>query len=189
MAEIILAEGVSGVPAADWNALVGDGSPFLEWEWLSALEEAGTVSAKTGWLPRPLLAHEGDQLVAACPLYVKGHSEGEFVFDWGWADAAYRAGIEYYPKLLVGIPFTPVTGARLLTRPGTDRAAWLQRLSLHLRELCQQNELSSVHVNFCEKEELEPLQAAGFVPRLGFQYHWRNEGYSSFNDYLSRFRS
>src|ERR671925_389681 len=97
-------------------------APFHEWEWLASLEQAGCVGERTGWLPRPLVIRESGRLVAACPLYEKHHSEGEFVFDWGWADAAQRAGIDYYPKLLVGVPFTPVTGARFLTAPGADRA-------------------------------------------------------------------
>ncbi len=189
MAEFELAEGVARIPPAAWNALAGDGSPFLEWEWLASLEAAETVTGETGWLPRPLVAREGNQLVAACPLYVKGHSEGEFVFDWGWADAAHRAGIRYYPKLLVGVPFTPVAGPRLLVAPGVDRGSWQRRLAVSLRELCLGNELSSVHVNFCQLDELEPLRAAGFVTRIGLQYHWMNDGYGSFEDYLARFRS
>jgi predicted N-acyltransferase len=189
MTRFELAEGVSQIPSTEWNALVGDGSPFLEWEWLASLEEAGTLTSETGWLPRPLVAREEGRLVAACPLYVKGHSEGEFVFDWAWADAAYRAGIRYYPKLLVGVPFTPVAGARLLARPGPDRAIWKQKLGAHLLELCLENELSGVHVNFCRKDELELLGNLGFLPRIGLQYHWTNEGYETFDDYLERFRS
>jgi hypothetical protein len=115
VAELELGEGVRQLVAGEWNALVGAESPFLEWEWLASLEDAGCVGPETGWAPRPLLLREAGRLVAACPLYVKGNSEGEFVFDFGWADAAGRAGIDYYPKLLVGVPFTPVTGARLLT--------------------------------------------------------------------------
>ncbi len=184
-----LLDGVRDVPREEWNALVGDGSPFLEWEWLSALEEGGTLGSESGWLPRPLTVRENGRLVAACPLYVKSHSEGEFVFDWGWADAAYRAGIRYYPKLLVGVPFTPVTGQRLLTAPDVDREAWVHRLAAELRRLCLDNELSSVHVNFCQNEELEGLRAAGFAVRIGAQYHWKNRGYGSFEEYLGAFRS
>ena len=100
---------------------MGDGSPFLEWDWLVALEEAGAVGPETGWLPQHLTLWEGERLVGACPLYVKGHSQGEFVFDHGWASAAHRARIPYYPKLLVAVPFTPVTGRRFLTAPGARR--------------------------------------------------------------------
>ncbi len=98
---------IQEAPRAAWDALVGDGSPFLEWDWLAALEEAGTVTPETGWLPQHLTLWEDDALIGACPLYVKGHSMGEFVFDQSWAAAARRAGIDYYPKLLVGVPFTP----------------------------------------------------------------------------------
>jgi predicted N-acyltransferase len=184
-----LLAGVRSLAPAEWNALVGDDSPFLEWEWLASLEESGAAHDATGWAARPLVAREGGHLVAACPLYVKGHSEGEFVFDWGWADAAGRAGIDYYPKLLVGVPFTPVTGGRLLTAPGADRAAWLARSAAALRELCLANEVSGVHVNFCRDDERAALEAAGFLPRLGFQYHWRNEGFAGFEAYLGSLRS
>jgi predicted N-acyltransferase len=189
MADFELLEGVRGVAPAEWNALVGDESPFLEWEWLASLEESGAATEASGWAPRPLVAREGGRLLAACPLYVKSHSEGEFVFDWGWAEAAQRAGIDYYPKLLVGVPFTPVTGGRLLTAPGADRAAWLPRLAEALRELCRSNRLSGAHVNFCRDDERAALCAAGFLPRLGFQYHWRNGEFASFEGYLASLRS
>ena len=189
MGEFELLEGVAEVPREEWNELVGDGSPFLEWEWLASLEESGAVGPQTGWGPKPLVAREGGRLVAACPVYVKGHSEGEFVFDWGWADAAYRAGIDYYPKLLVGVPFTPVTGARLLTAPGADRPLWCARLAAALREICRANQLSGAHVNFCLDDEGDALAGADFMPRLGVQYHFQNRGYRSFDDYLAGLRS
>ncbi|MDG2050616.1 MAG: peptidogalycan biosysnthesis protein, partial [Myxococcota bacterium] len=149
MPEFSLAEGVASLNETEWNALVADASPFLEWEWLSALERAGTLDPQSGWNARPLVVQEEGRLVAACPLYIKLHSEGEFVFDWSWADAASRAGLEYYPKLLVGVPFTPVTGARLLVAPGKDRLHWHAALAECLRSTCLGNNLSSVHVNFC----------------------------------------
>jgi predicted N-acyltransferase len=189
MLSLELAAGVASVPAADWNALVGGESPFLEWEWLASLEHAGCVAPEQGWQSMPLLLRDGAGLLAACPLYVKRHSEGEFVFDWGWADAAERAGIAYYPKLLVGVPFTPVTGARLLTAPGADRPACLAALARGLRELCAQNSLSGVHVNFCREDEVAALEQAGYLLRVGFQYQWRNEGFRSFDEYLARLRS
>jgi predicted N-acyltransferase len=120
---------------------------------------------------------------------VKRHGEGEFVFDFAWADAAERAGIRYYPKLLVGVPFTPVTGARFLVASGQDREAWTRRLAACLRELCAAHGFSGVHVNFCREDEREALERAGFLPRLGLQYHWRNDAYPSFDAYLERFRS
>lgn len=189
MADVEIAEGVATLPREEWNALVGDESPFLEWDWLASLEDAGTLTGSSGWLPHPLVVRENGRVLAACPLYVKGHSQGEFVFDWGWADAAEQAGIRYYPKLLVGVPFTPVTGARFLIAPGEDRAKWTRTLSIALREFCVAQDLSSVHVNFCLPEELPALEESGFLARVGIQYHWHNEGYESFEDYLSRFRS
>jgi predicted N-acyltransferase len=180
---------VSSLPPSEWNALVGDESPFLEWEWLASLEQAGCVGERTGWDARPLVVREGDRLVAACPLYIKSHSEGEFVFDWGWADAAERAGIRYYPKLLVGVPFTPVGGRRLLTASTADAGRYTQMLAGALREICSSNELSSVHINFCREDEADLLEHEGYLKRVGIQYHWHNEGYASFEDYLARFRS
>ncbi|MCP4003618.1 MAG: N-acetyltransferase [bacterium] len=189
MAEIELLNGVAEVPKDDWNALVGDQSPFLEWDFLASLEQADCVGDTSGWSARPLVARENGRVVAACPLYLKSHSEGEFVFDWNWADAAERAGISYYPKLLVGIPFTPVGGTRFLVASDQDRTHWVSQLGHALLGLCEDNDLSGVHVLFCAPEEVEPLERLGFELRIGVQYHWLNEGYADFNEYLSRFRS
>jgi predicted N-acyltransferase len=189
MPELELLDGVAELPRDDWNTLVGDQSPFLEWDWLASLEQAGCVGPDTGWQPRPLVARENGRLLAACPLYVKGDSEGEFVFDWGWADAAERAGIHYYPKLMVGVPFTPVTGARFLVAAGEDRDYWIGQLSAGLREICAENGLSSVHVNFCHEQETAPFENSEYLCRVGIQYHWHNHGYRSFDDYLGAFRS
>jgi hypothetical protein len=189
MPELELLDGVAELPRDDWNTLVGDQSPFLEWDWLASLEQAGCVGPDTGWQPRPLVARENGRLLAACPLYVKGDSEGEFVFDWGWADAAERAGIHYYPKLMVGVPFTPVTGARFLVAAGEDRDYWIGQLSAGLREICAENGLSSVHVNFCHEQETAPFENSEYLCRVGIQYHWHNHGYQSFDDYLGAFRS
>ena len=193
MTEVRVLEGVAEIAPAEWNALVGDGSPFLEWAFLASLEEAGCVGEATGWLPRPLVAYDDEgRAVAACPLYLKAHSEGEFIFDWSWADAAQRGGIRYYPKLLVGVPFTPVTGGRFLTAPGLsrkERRAWVGALGQALLDLCRENDFSGVHVNFCRPDELGTLQKVDYLARVGMQYHWHNEGYRSFDDYLSRFRS
>ena len=189
MPEFELLEGVREVPQQDWDALVGEASPFLEWSWLASLEDAGAVGPDTGWAARPLVARDGGRLVAACPLYVKGNSEGEFVFDWGWADAAYRAGIDYYPKLLVGVPFTPVTGSRFLVAPELDRSHWIRLMATAIRQIVDQNELSSAHVNFCQESEIAPLEQAEYELRVGVQYHWYNQGYGSFEDYLGALRS
>lgn len=187
--EIEIAQGVASLPRDEWNALAGEGSPFLEWDWLASLEDSGAVGPGTGWEARPLVARRDGRLVAACPLYVKEHSEGEFVFDFAWADAAERAGLPYYPKLLVGVPFTPVSGRRILTAASEDREGLVRRFADVLRETCLGNRLSSVHVNFCPPDEITGLEQGGFVRRIGLQYHWNNEGYASFEDFLSRFRS
>ncbi|MFQ5513781.1 MAG: GNAT family N-acetyltransferase [Myxococcota bacterium] len=189
MAELEILNGVAEVPREAWNALGQSSSPFLEWDWLASLEEAGTLGPESGWLSRPLVAREAGELVAACPLYVKTNSDGEFVFDWGWADAAQSVGLRYFPKLFVGVPFTPVTGARFLVAPGRDRGAWIERLGVALRDLCLRQSFSSVHVCFCRRDELEALEKLGFLPRMGLQYHWKNTGFGSFEEFLARFRS
>jgi predicted N-acyltransferase len=178
----------SDVRREEWDALVGAESPFLEWGWLASLEDAGCVGGRSGWSPQHLTLFQEDRLVAACPLYVKTNSEGEFVFDWSWASAAHRAGIDYYPKMLVGIPFTPATGLRFLTAPHLDRRGVVRLFGEALRDLCKEHELSSVHVNFCTEEEAEVLRDVGFTERAGFQYKWRNRGYGSFDDYLAALR-
>ncbi len=187
-----MAAGIASLPREHWNSLVADESPFLEWEWLASLEDAKCVGPGTGWLSRPLVAREGDRWLAACPVYVKGNSEGEFVFDWAWADAAERAGIPYYPKLLVGVPFTPVGGARFLVAPGEDRGRWVRELSAALVGKCRVEGPSGVHVNFCRHDEMEQLTrdaSSDFVARIGLQYHWQDRSYASFEDYLASFRS
>jgi uncharacterized protein len=188
--EIALVSRLADVGLEEWDALVGpEGSPFLEWDWLASLEEAGCVRSQAGWAPHHLTVRDGGRLVAAAPLYLKGHSQGEFVFDHSWADAAQEAGIEYYPKLLAAVPFTPATGMRLLTHPDLPRPPLLGVLARALRGICSGNEVSSLHVNFCLPDEVEALAEAGFLHRHGLQFHWRNDGYGSFEDYLSSLRS
>ncbi len=191
-------EGVNRVARDEWNGLVGGESPFLEWDWLASLEDSGAVGAGSGWLPRPLLARSGGRLIAACPVYLKAHSEGEFVFDFEWAEAAARAGIRYYPKLLVGVPFTPVTGARFLIAPDVDRDETIRQLGAALREICLNGEMSGVHINFCREHEAAALAGlsgdadvddGAYMLRIGFQYQWQNANYRTFDDYLEQFRS
>lgn len=182
-------QSLAEISPAAWDTLVADESPFLEHGWLASLEEAGCVRRETGWLPQHLTLWEGDRLVGACPLYVKGHSQGEFVFDHPWADAAERGGLRYYPKLLVAAPFTPATGARFLTGAGGDAAAVTHALGEALKDICARNNFSSVHVNFCLPHEVEALERIGFARRTGFQFQWVNQGWNSFDDYLAAFRS
>jgi predicted N-acyltransferase len=178
---IRIARKVSEVAHSDWDRLVGKGSPFVKWDWLDSLEQTGCVDEDTGWLPHHLVVERDGALVGLCPMYVKLHSMGEFVFDYEWADAAYRLGIQYYPKMLVGVPFTPVSGQRFVTASDEDRSA--------LARVAADNQISSVHVNFCLDEERRVLERVGFLSRSGLQFHWQNHGCRSFDDYLASFRS
>jgi predicted N-acyltransferase len=180
---------IAEVAREEWERLAAGCSPFLRWDWLDAFEQTGCVSDDTGWLPHHLLVERGGALVAACPMYLKLHSMGEFVFDWEWADAARRIGIQYYPKMLVGVPFTPATGHRFLTAAGEDRRALVELMGRALAKIAVENKISSVHVNFCLADEREALESVGFVARSGIQYHWQNRGFLSFDDYLASFRS
>ena len=189
--EAQIVEGIEKVSRDDWDALLApDDSPFVEWDWLHAMEQSGSASRDSGWAPFHILIRERPRkrIVAACPLYLKSHSMGEFVFDHGWADAAQRAGIRYYPKLVVGVPFTPHTGRRLLTAPGQDRQTLAMILANALVKICDDNKLSSVHINFCAEDEAPLLSRAGFLERHGYQYHWQNAGFATFDDYLARLK-
>jgi len=180
---------ISEIARESWDELAGEASPFLKWDWLDSLEKSGCVNERTGWVPHHLVIENGPRLVAACPLYLKLHSMGEFVFDYEWADAAHRAGIQYYPKMLVGVPFTPVTGHRFLTAAGEDRAELIGFMGQALAKIAADNKISSAHVNFCLPDERAALEQVGFLPRMGIQFHWRNRDFGSFDDYLGSFRS
>lgn len=170
---------LAGVSPAEWNALAA-GHPFLRHEFLHALHETGCASERTGWLPQYLSLWRDGRLEGAMPLYLKSHSRGEYVFDWAWADAYHRHGIEYYPKLLSAIPFSPVCGARLLA---TTREVRLRLVAASL-DLAAQT--SSLHVLFPSEDEAVDLVSAGMMLRRGVQFHWRNEGYESFEAFLAR---
>ena len=180
---------IAEVAPGRWDALVGNATPFLKWDWLDSLEQSGCVNERTGWLPHHVIVEKGATLVGACPMYLKLHSMGEFVFDYEWAEAAHRAGIQYYPKMLVGIPFTPVTGHRFLTAVGQDREPLIRFMGQALAKIAADNKISSVHVNFCLADEREALEQVGFFQRAGIQFHWQNRGFHSFDDYLGSFRS
>jgi hypothetical protein len=172
-----------GAPA--WDGLVAlqtDANPFLSYAFLHALHETGCAAPDSGWQPQFLTLWHGDALQAALPLYLKYHSYGEYVFDWAWADAYRRNGLEYYPKLLSAIPFTPVTGPRLLARDAAARAALVKALV----ELQQSNAISSTHILYPPADQAEALREAGFMQRTGVQFHWLNQGYRDFEDFLER---
>lgn len=175
---------LSDIGQTAWDALVAtqtDSSPFLSFAFLDALHESGCASSDTGWQPQYLTLWHKGQLDAALPLYVKSHSYGEYVFDWAWADAYRRNGLEYYPKLLSAIPFTPVAGSRLLARDASARNSLIAALTT----LQQHSGLSSTHILFPPEQQAQSLQAAGFMLRTAVQFHWINPGYRDFEEFLS----
>ena len=175
---------IADIPAAEWDACAGDDNPFLSHAFLEALEASGSATAETGWLPQHLaLEDEDGRLVAAVPLYLKTHSYGEYVFDWGWASAYEQAGGRYYPKLQCAVPFTPVTGPRLLLRPDAGPAA-ADTLIAAMIELARRHKVSSLHITFPTEPEWERFGKAGFLQRVGQQFHWQNDGYGCFDDFL-----
>jgi len=216
---IRIAKSLAGIPAADWDACAGQkarsgglpatvkatnedslspelstrgqfDNPFISHDFLSALEQSNSVGGRTGWQPRHLLAETKDgSLIGAAPCYVKSHSQGEYVFDHGWAEAYEHAGGEYYPKLQVAVPFTPVTGPRLLARPGPLAGQVRGALGDALAEIATTNDLSSAHVTFLTKTEWDLLGARGYLQRTDQQFHWENAGYATFEDFLGQLAS
>jgi predicted N-acyltransferase len=183
-------EGITGISEAAWDALLDEqATPFVRWAWLEALEHSGCVRDGSGWRPRHLALWDGDRLVAAAPAYLKEDSDGDFSRDWGWADAASRAGIAYYPKLTLTVPFTPVTGRRILAAPGFDRRVAVAALVEGARELARAEGANSIHVLFSNEGESEELSRAGMAKRISFQYHWKNNHYRNIDEYLARFDS
>ncbi len=184
---------IAEIPAAAWDALhaheAGLASPFVRHAFLSAAEASGSASPRTGWTPRHLVLRRGGRLVAAAPGYVRTGSDGDFSRDWDIAAAASRSGIAYYPKLFVGVPFTPATGRRILVAPGEDRATLTAALLERARRLAGEEELGAVQVVFPGAEEARDIEACGFALRIDFQYHWRNEGYRTPDEFLARFPS
>ncbi|WP_246034485.1 GNAT family N-acetyltransferase [Qipengyuania marisflavi] len=169
-----------------WNALAGRDNPFVSHEFLAALETSGSVGAGTGWQPAPIVVSEdGGPLLAAMPAYVKGHSQGEYVFDHAWADAYERAGGSYYPKLQIAVPFTPATGPRILS----SEPAFAAPLLSAAEQLCAQNGFSSAHATFIEPAQQALFSSAGWLLRSDIQFHWRNRGYATFDDFLATLAS
>ncbi len=191
--EIRILTSLADIRADDWDACAcpEDGrpiDPFTTHRFLSALEVSGSVGTGTGWNPRHITAYLDNQLIAAAPAYAKSHSQGEYVFDHSWADAYMRAGGRYYPKLQLTVPFTPATGRRFLTRTGfetTGQSALVQGAV----QLAAENQLSSLHITFCTEEEAEAGKEMGLMHRLGQQFHWVNDGYKTFDDFLTSLSS
>ncbi len=186
---LTLHQRIAEIDPADWNACAGTGggggNPFVSHGFLSALEDSGSASNRTGWLPQHAALRDGPRLMGVAPMYAKSHSYGEYVFDHGWANAFELAGGDYYPKLQVAVPFSPVPGPRLLARPETPPEAMGQALAQACRELG----LSSVHATFCTEAECETLGRAGWLQRQGKQFHWENAGYADFDGFLGALNS
>jgi hypothetical protein len=197
-----VATSLKAVPAAAWNACahpqtqdaIAAGfdreNPFISHEFLRALEESGCVGGRSGWSPAYLLVEDGDnRLLAAAPSFLKSHSQGEYVFDHSWADAYQRAGGRYYPKIQVAAPFTPATGPRLLVAPGPRAAEARAGLIAGLEALCEQTDASSVHVTFAQEPDVAALQEADYLERHDLQFHWFNEGFGTYDDFLGTLAS
>lgn len=183
-----VARSLQDVDPGQWNALVGNDSPFLRHEFLLALEQSGCAVPATGWDAHHLLVEGADgTLLGAMPLYLKAHSWGEFVFDFAWAEAHHRAGLPYYPRLVSAVPFTPASGPRLLTRPHGDCAATRRMLIQAARELARELSVSSLHVLFTDAVDRMELETAGLMARLDCQFHWHNADYRDFDGFLSGF--
>ena len=185
---------IADVAAADWDACANPAedchNPFISHAFLKALEDAETVHPRTGWQPQHLLLKSATGQVEGClPLYAKSHSKGEYVFDYGWADAFERAGGHYYPKLVAAVPFTPVPGPRMLIRPGPNQAEREKYLIAGAVELVRRHDVSSLHINFLPEAEWSRLAGLGFLQRTDQQFHWQNDGYVTFDDFLASLAS
>ena len=193
--EIQLHRSLADIDPADWDACAcpeaADGrpvDPFTTHRFLKALEDSGSIGPGSGWQPQYLTAHAGGQMIAAAPLYAKGHSQGEYIFDHNWAHAYENAGGRYYPKLQIAVPFTPATGRRFLTRPGFEEIGQAALVQGAL-QIGQQNQLSSLHVTFCTVDEVNVGKEMGLLHRTGQQFHWLNDGFGDFDIFLAKLSS
>jgi predicted N-acyltransferase len=185
---LTLHKALGQIAQADWDACAGPDNPFVSYAFLSAVEDSGSATPRTGWMPQhAVLRDEAGAVVAVAPMYAKSHSYGEYVFDHGWARAYEQAGGNYYPKLQVAVPFSPVPGPRLLVRPNTGIAPGA--LADALAQTVRQVDVSSVHVTFCSQPDWEALGEAGWLQRIGVQYHFANDGYATFDDFLAALSS
>jgi len=183
-------ERLAEIPQAEWDALALPlNTPFFEWHWLNTMETSHSVSTKAGWLPRHLTVWRDRALVAVAPLYVKGHSYGEFVFDHQWADLAARLGVEYYPKLLGMSPFTPAEGYRFLIAPNEDEAAITELMVNEIDHFCDRHKILGCHFLYVDPVWKARMEQHGFSTWLHHSFIWQNQGYQSFDDYLAQFNA
>jgi uncharacterized protein len=178
---------IDDVDVKQWNALSGNSSPFLRHEFFAALEHTGCIGRRTGWSPAYVTLNDAHGLAAAAPVFAKSHSRGEFVFDWGWAEAYHRVGLDYYPKLSVAVPFTPATGPRLLVRPGLDSRKTSALLLSAIENFAAENSLSSAHALFVNEGDREICERAGWLLRRDCQFHWTNRGFADYDAFLGTF--
>lgn len=181
---------ISQIPQTAWDALaIPLKTPFLEWCWLHNMESSHSVTANTGWLPNHLTLWRDNVLIGAAPLYIKGHSQGEFVFDHQWADLAYRIGVDYYPKLLGMSPLTPAEGYRFLIAPGEDEEEITAVMVREIDDFCVRHNISGCHFLYVDPQWQLVLEKQGFIPWLHHSYIWQNDGFASFDDYLKMFNA
>ena len=175
---------LADIHETDWDGLLltqTEPTPFMRWAYLRAMQDSGCATSLSGWSPRWVVLRERGQLMAACPLYIKNHSYGEYIFDWAWAQAYQRHGLDYYPKGVVSVPFTPVPGARLLARDATWRACLIDALM----QIAQQEKLSSLHLLWASPSDLQAASEAGWMRRSGVQFHWKRSGCTDFQGFLA----
>lgn len=190
MIEARICDQIRDIPEAEWNGLLGVAeAPFLSWAFLDTLERTRCVGKGTGWTPAHIAFYDKEVLIGAAPTYFKTNSEGEFVFDYAWAEAFHRAGGQYYPKLLVAVPFTPATARRLLLKRSEDEPRLTAALAEAMRKLVSEVGLSSAHLLFPTEKEADLLESEGLLRRAGVQFHWTNNGFSTWEDYLSSFNA
>ena len=183
-------DSLGDVSCTDWNALNASGNPFLRYEFFAALENNDCLGENHGWFPRYFLQYtDKDRLIAAVPAFIKTNSYGEFVFDWSWAEAYHKNGQPYYPKMVVAAPYTPVSGNRLLVAPDVDYLEIARPLHQAVRSFCKEHNLTGLHWLFTTEDEVDLLESDGLMRRVGCQYHWSNNGYRDFDDFLSQLRS
>ncbi len=185
--DIKLHHSILDIPSADWNRVLNSRYPFMRHEFLAALEQNHCTGEKYGWLARHIAAYEDGKLVGVLPMYEKDNSYGEFVFDWAWADAYQRNGLPYYPKWVIAAPYTPATGPRILVDPDHDWSSVSTNLITALREMEGKADISSIHFLFTTEKETRLLQDQGYMARLGCQFHWHNQDYRDFQDFLDTF--
>lgn len=184
--KISTVDSLSTVDPMQWNALAGDDNPFIQYDFLRALEQHDCLT-EWGWQPQHILIHENDQLIGACPAYLKHNSYGEFVFDWAWADAYQRNGLEYYPKLVTSIPYTPAKGPRLLAR--NNDAEIKAKLIQGALGIVEQQKLSGAHWLFCEDDDIKALKKENLMMRFDHQFHWQNHDFKNFDEFLATMSS